>query len=199
MQETLYDHYKETVDLIRQRIETRDRAFFFLLAAISLSLLQLKAPAETTEAIKSFLSAKVGASLNINLSFIKSALLVIVLAIDVRYLQATIYVERQYLYVHSIENELYSAGTKISREGDAYLSNYPFLLDVIHVVYTIIFPAIILLTMILHVIDAYRTFQQSQNIFFMAFDFVITAAVAVLTIGYVLWMYFCRKKDERPS
>ncbi len=199
MEETLYDHYKESVELIREQIKARDRAFFFLLAAIGLSLLQLGAPAETTEAIRSFLTAKTGASLALNLSVIKSAILVIVLAVDVRYLQATIYVERQYSYVHSIEKELCSTGIKITREGDAYLSDYPFLLNVIHVVYTIVFPAIIIFTMVLRGIDAYADYMRLHNVLLLAFDAIMICSVAFLTVCYVAWMYCHLKKEYRMT
>lgn len=58
----------------------------------------------------------------------------------IRYTQASIYVERAYIYESPLENEL-----GIAREGDSYLKDYPVALDFIDLFYKKIFPLAIII------------------------------------------------------
>jgi hypothetical protein len=129
--EVLHDHYKESFSYIREREKERDRLFLILIALFALLALEIQYPINFRGAVGTL--TFLGIELNVDalpLPAFLTATWVTVLVITLRYCQASINVERQYKYLHTLEDKI-SAELEddelYRREGRAYKSEYsPF-------------------------------------------------------------------------
>jgi hypothetical protein len=129
--EVLHDHYKESFSYIRERERERDRLFLVLIALFAVLALEIQYPINFKGAVGTL--TFLGIELNVDalpLPAFLTATWVTVLVITLRYCQASINVERQYKYLHKLEDKI-SAELKddelYRREGRAYKSEYsPF-------------------------------------------------------------------------
>ena len=72
---------------------------------------------------------------------------VLTLVIGLRYCQTSVLVNRQYPYLHSLEETIspqLGGGDLYQREGKVYLKDYPQILDVAWFAYGILFPLIVM-------------------------------------------------------
>lgn len=141
--ETLHDHYKETFQYIREREILRDRLFLILIGLYALLAVQIQYPRKfdgTVETI-SLLGLQVDVS-SLPLAAFLSGTWVFVLAVILRYCQTTINTERQYDYLHKLEDKLSPEfGDGIyCREGRAYMDQYPAFSDWAWRFYTMVLP-----------------------------------------------------------
>lgn len=127
--EILHDHYKESFSYIRERERERDRLFLILIALFALLALEIQYPINFRGAVGTL--SFLGIELNVDalpLPAFLTATWVTVLVITLRYCQASTNVERQYDYLHMLEDKI-SAELKddelYRREGRAYKSEYP--------------------------------------------------------------------------
>jgi hypothetical protein len=125
--EVLHDHYKESFSYIRERERERDR--LFLIALFALLALEIQYPINFRGAVGTL--TFLGIELNVDalpLPAFLTATWVTVLVITLRYCQASTNVERQYKYLHTLEDKI-SAELEddelYRREGRAYKSEYP--------------------------------------------------------------------------
>ena len=109
-----------------------------------------------------------------------SASWILTLAITLRYCQATVSVERQYDYLHELEEKVsreLGDEALYRREGRAYLDDYPLFQDWAYVCYCFLFPvAAAVATLALFWAEAARLPYPPLN---KIFDAVIAAAVVV--------------------
>ena len=64
-----------------------------------------------------------------------------------KHFQIVVLIERQYAYLHKLENELtihFSSGIPFTREGKSYLTHYPKLSDWADILYVWVFPVLLL-------------------------------------------------------
>src|SRR3712207_5106984 len=127
--EVLHDHYKESFSYIRERERERDRLFLILIALFALLALEIQYPINFRGAVGTL--TFLGIELNVDalpLPAFLTATWVTVLVITLRYCQASTNVERQYQYLHTLEDKISAElGDKelYRREGRAYKSEYP--------------------------------------------------------------------------
>ena len=129
--EILHDHYKESFSYIRERERERDRLFLILIALFALLALEIQYPINFKGAVGTL--KFLGIELNVDalpLPAFLTATWVTVLVITLRYCQASINVERQYKYLHTLEDKISAElgdDELYRREGRAYKSEYsPF-------------------------------------------------------------------------
>jgi hypothetical protein len=122
--EVLHDHYKESFSYIREREKERDRLFLILIALFALLALEIQYPINFKGAVGTL--SFLGIELNVDalpLPAFLTATWVTVLVITLRYCQASTNVERQYKYLHMLEDKI-SAELQddelYRREGKAY-------------------------------------------------------------------------------
>lgn len=147
--EILHDHYKETFQYIRERETLRDRLFLVLIGLYALLAVQIQYPRRfdgTVQTINLF-----GIQVDVNslpLAALLSATWVFVLAVVLRYCQTTINVERQYGYLHLLEERLSPefGGDVYCREGRAYEDQYPLFSDWTWRFYTVILPVVAIIS-----------------------------------------------------
>jgi hypothetical protein len=146
--EILHDHYKETFVRLRQAETLRDRLFLWVIGLLALLSLEIGYPAVVGGALGKLSIA--GGELNLKslpLPALLNATWVMALTIGLRYCQASVLVNRQYPYLHALEETISPAvggGDLYQREGTVYLREYPLLLDVAWFAYVILFPLIVM-------------------------------------------------------
>ncbi len=154
----LHDHYKETFSLIRVRESQRDKLFLWLLLLFAVLIVEVQYPANVHGVLGSVTVA--GNTVNLNLvplNLLLDASWVFLAAFVLKYCQTAKAVDRQYPYLHLLEDRISDALNDqevYRREGRVYLSHYPRLLNWAWVLYTIVFPtAMILAVIYLYVVE----------------------------------------------
>lgn len=144
--DVLNDHYKDTFTRLRENEQARDRLFLWLIGLFALLILEIGYPAAVGGSLGKLSIA--GGELNLQalpLAALLNASWVLTLVVGLQYCQATIRVNRQYPYLHALEETISPAlggGDVFRREGRVYLREYPLLLDVAWFTYGILFPFI---------------------------------------------------------
>ena len=125
----LHDHYKESFAHIREREKQRDRLFLILIALFGLLAFEVLYPTAVVLSTVELPVANVKLDVSyLPLSAILSTTWVFVLAILLRYGTVAITVERQYAYLHKLEEKISNIFGDVEiycREGRDYKKNYP--------------------------------------------------------------------------
>lgn len=191
----LHDHYKETFAHVRERERSRDRLFLWVILLFALLALEIGYPAEFSGSMGSI--SILGGELDLGalpLAALLSATWVLTFAVVLRYCQTSVWVSRQYAYVHALEDVISPAlggGNIYRREGKVYLDNYPVLLDVAWVAYVVIFPLIIVLATVGLVL--WEATQLSFPWFHRLFDGLIAITLVTVLILYRVAPYVSTK------
>lgn len=148
--ELLHDHYKDSFDHIRDREKSRDRYFLICIFLIGLLFLQVNYPAHFLAALGPFTIFGTSVHLvSLPLAALLSISWTLNLVFTLRYCQYSIFVERQYEYLHKLEKHISReiGGEDIfSREGAAYLENYPPFSAWAWIFYAWMFPIIVVIS-----------------------------------------------------
>jgi hypothetical protein len=196
----LHDHYKDTFTLIRSRESQRDKLFFWLLLVYALLIVEVQYPANTHGLLGAL---SVGGN-TVDLKFVPLALLLdaswlLLAGLALKYCQVTKAVERQYDYLHVLEDRISDGlGDQelYRREGRAYLSRYPRLLTWAWFCYTILFPvALIVAALYLYVVEVRVLGHDLKS---EVFDGAFVASI-VITIGLYRFFPGSETKPAAPS
>jgi hypothetical protein len=141
----LHEHYNRTFDNIQEHIRRRELLLVTLLLLVAVMLFEAAFPAEASEQLAAIVSKKLELARPLDISFMDSVLWFGMLCLLIRYCQAGVYVERQYRYIHGLEQLLnqYLGGEDITREGKAYLAGYPCFSNWAHHLYATAFPLLL--------------------------------------------------------
>jgi hypothetical protein len=175
----LHDHYKETFALIRERETQRDRLFLWLLVIFALLVIEIQYPAN----FHGVLGHVNVAGNNIDLQQLPLARLlnvswVFTAAFVLKYCQVAKAVERQYTYLHLLEDRISDGlgdADLYRREGRAYREQYPHLLNWAWVYYTILFPAALAIAVVYLLVVECVSLQGS--VLSKAFDVVFGVSI----------------------
>jgi hypothetical protein len=179
----LHEHYKESCMNVKECVKQRDKLFVFVLVILFLQFLDLSIAEKSADAFNQLIFNKIGYNFNLDHVFLGALLWFLLFSTSLRYFQINLGINRQYSYIHKIENKLCELSGDcefISREGKGYLEDYPFFLDWVHLVYTWIFPILLLTTALIKIlIDfAWSTSGLLNSMFF--------AGVSLTTISYLI-------------
>ena len=174
----------------------RNALFVYVCIFELLNFLMLLFPQVIDSALSAFLLEVYKVSLSELLSLLPTGIWLITAYVLVRYFQTTIYVERQYPYIEAIEAEIAKETQLIcfDRESKAYLSNYPKVLDMIHIFYTWMIP--ILLQMI-NTIKIVLEWNSVQSIVIVWVDTAIYVFLFVLTILFLAFLHAPAKRIKQ--
>lgn len=184
--EILHDHYKETFSRLREAEAMRERLFLQLIGLFALLILQIGYPASLGGTLENV--SVLGGELNLKalpLSALLNATWFLTLTIGLRYCQITVLVNRQYPYLHTLEESIspnFGGGDLYQREGKVYLREYPLLLNVAWFAYCILFPLIVILSTIALLIWEFT--QLSYPLYQKIFDALIAVALATFFVLY---------------
>lgn len=194
--EIAYDHYKDTVQYLKEDLKKRDKLILILLVLICFYFfIELKTD-ETVDATNIFITSKMGINYKFNYDILIIANLLFILIVELKYFQLCIYIERQYEYLSKLEDTINSImGTKIvTREGFSYLNEYPLLSAFIHRIYNYILPFGIILTF----------FTKLQNIIIYFLKNKIFYSVSMILIFLILicsflYLLFINRDGEKTQ
>ncbi|WP_222433411.1 TIR domain-containing protein [Rummeliibacillus suwonensis] len=184
---TLYDHYKETISYLKSDLIKRDRVTLYIfLLLISYFLVELK-PLDSVLLANKWVEKKVGFELNINYNILITALLLLLLNFAIKYFQICMNIERQYKYIHTLENSLntFSGSKLITREGYSYLEEYPLLSALIHRIYYFLLPIGIIFAMGIKVFSILKNGLDFVSII----NVLLSLLIILCTILYLLFVY----------
>jgi hypothetical protein len=147
----LHDHFKESFARLKEVEVSRDRLFLWMIGLFALLSVEIAYPAATGGSLGKLSIA--GGELNLQALPLPALLTAtwtlrtLTLAMGLRYCQKTVLANRQYSYLHSLEEAISPAvggGDLYRREGRVYLKGYPLFLNVAWVAYVILFPLIVI-------------------------------------------------------
>ncbi len=175
----LHDHYKETFALIRERETQRDRLFLWLLVIFALLVIEIQYPANFNGVLGHLNVAGNDIDLQrLPLSRLLNVSWVFTAAFVLKYCQVAKSVERQYMYLHLLEDRISDRlgdADVYRREGRAYQEKYPHLLNWAWVYYTILFPAALTVAVVYLLVVECASLQAS--VLSKAFDVVFGVSV----------------------
>ena len=183
----LYDHYKDTYAIIAQNINFRNR--FFILTFIIMILQFLFAVNQQSIAtlIISLVYNTYEIDVSGQISIIQCLLWIILLYITMRYYQTNVYIERMYLYIHVLENQIENnLKFNFNRESKNYLKNYPKMNDMIDFLYKWFFPVLYCTVIIIKITTE---FKQIENMILFIIDLVVFSVCFELTLLYLLFLH----------
>jgi hypothetical protein len=145
--QTLHDHYKDTFALQREYLKLRDRLFVYTLLVFAAMFIFTIVPMDPSKAVTDFVKEQFKVTLSLNRETLNTILWFVLLCLVVRYFQTNIVVERQYNYIHMVENELNSLynpkGEMFTREGKSYLGNFQTFSTLAGYLYILVFPMLL--------------------------------------------------------
>mgnify|MGYP001560846173 CR=1 FL=1 len=184
--EILHDHYKESFSHIREREKQRDLFFIILIFLFALLIIEVQYPINFGGAIGKLSIPFGDIELNkLPLAALLSISWVLTFTIALRYCQATVAVDRQYVYLHTLEekiSKMFSEKDLYRREGKAYLQDYPLYREWVWYVYVIFFPIVLLIGTVLITIAELNGLHTS--VWYKTFDTIIAIGILVS-----VWIY----------
>jgi hypothetical protein len=193
----LHDHYKESFSLIRQAEQRRDRLLLWLFFAYAVLILEIQYPASAKGALGSVTVLGNTIALRVvPLPLLLNATWVVVAVVVLKYCQLTKSVERQYGFLHLLEDKISDAlgdDDVYRREGRVYLQDYPALLNWAWIYYTILFPLALLSgTLYLYKVELSLPYSAPSQIFDTFF-------VVSVVVSLVLYRFLPRRKRALPE
>ncbi len=157
----------------------RDQLFLLLIGLFALLILEIGYPAAVGGTLGKL--NVLGGELNLQalpLPALLNVTWVLTLTIGLRYCQISILVNRQYPYLHTLEESIspsVGGGDLYQREGKVYLREYPLLLNVAWFAYCILFPLIVIFATLGLIV--WEITQLSYPFYHKLFDTCIAAAL----------------------
>ena len=190
----LAEHHKNTFDFQKENLQKRDRLFLFSLICIGVMLSIIYTPDEAFNLLSQFFKSKFSLKSELNFSFIQSIIWFSLLAFVIKYFQIVIFIERQYSYLHKIEDLISPEfdNKSFNREGKAYLNDYPKFLNWASFLYTIFFPIILLVVSTTKIITEFKFLGNKNPLFY--FDL---AVFAFMIVSISLYQYEMHIKNKR--
>jgi len=124
------------------------------------------------------------------MSFVVSVVWFGLFALVLRYFQTVVLIERQYQYIHSIEEQIsvHYNNKAFTREGITYLSNYPLFSNWAHILYTTIFPILLFFVVLVKIFGEWRQAESlSLSLFF---DIATFLCIVISSLLYLLLVNF---------
>jgi len=141
----LHEHYNTTCESLQNQCARRERLLIAVLLLTMVMLFQMASPGDATQQLADALAKKLELDRPCSVGFLDSVVWFGMICLVLRYCQTGVLIERLYAYVHKLEDRLNEVIGKddITREGNAYLAKFPLFSEWTHVVYTIGFPIVL--------------------------------------------------------
>ncbi len=179
----LCSHYKDTYEIHLSSIKQRDMLFYALLTILALFSLQITSTELVNSAISNYVNKQIDISIDKHSNLFGTMLWFLLFGFSSRYYQTVVQIQRQYDYIHHLEeiiNSKYSGTSAFTREGKSYLERYPIFSNWTWLLYTIAFPLIILLCSTIRIygeLENYEAFRLSIIPCFLSYILVGTSTV----------------------
>lgn len=186
----LHDHYKDTFTLQREYLKFRDRLFIYTLLVFATMFILTIVPMDPSKVVSDIVQEQFKVNLRINADTIHTMLWFILLCLVVRYFQTNIVVERQYDYIHKVEDELNAfydiQGEMFTREGKSYLGNFQLFSTLSGYLYIFVFPVLLV------IVTSYKIYIEYMMLSFdltFFLDVVFALLIIVYTVVYFISMH----------
>jgi hypothetical protein len=147
--------------------------------------LQVIQPAAVLQTLNSLSDKTLGTSVLFSISVLQMAIWAIVFGLLLNYFQKCVYVERQYGYIHSLEERLKTQDSPFpSREGSAYLEKYPLYLDWVYTFYTLVFPILIIAATTVKILVEW--IGQSYELWFQVANSILYLCILYSAVTYLI-------------
>lgn len=192
----LSEHYSHTFDFLQSHLKKRDKFFMWALLIMVIMLFHIYIPREVSKLVEQLIEKKLEVKTQINFLYIQSVIWFVLLAIVIKYFQSVIFIERQYSYLHSLEELLSSEYEKsaFTREGKSYLSSYPAFLNWASFLYTILFPAMLAVISTSKIVSEYK--QYGLNAPLIWFNSLIFVFIIISLGLYLYGIHFKQKQNS---
>ncbi len=199
--ELLMDHYKDTFQHILVHWKTRNRLFVFALIIIALMALDLVSPGSLSQLVNGYIGKSLESQSPPTFDFdvIGSVAWFLLLSIVIQYYQRSISVDRQYKYIHKLEEQICEdmGGDFVTREGKSYFSKtgaadkpgkQPLFTRAVGPIYVYFFPSFLISFVIVKVVHENLWPEKATDYF----NIVVGLSIITYNIFYVLWVKFRR-------
>lgn len=181
-----YDHYKETFKIIRDNEKERNKLFIIVIIHVLLIFLFMVKPNEIYQTINEFSKNYIQNGLYFGINAIEIFIWISTLYFSTRYFQININMDRKYIYLHSLEEQLSkSLKIKFNRESKAYEEEYPILLNIIYWTYRYIFPILYILFLIVGLILSLKNY----TILKVIIGIIVSILLITMNILYMIQSY----------
>lgn len=192
----LHDHYKDTFALQREYLKLRDRLFVYTLLVFAAMFILTIVPVDPSKAVSDIVKEQLKVTLSMNRDAVYSMLWFALLCLVVRYFQTNIVVERQYDYIHKVEDELNSSydpqGDIFTREGKSYLNNFSSFSTLSGYLYILVFPVLLI------IVTSYKIYtevmEKSSFDLSLVLNIIFWLLTFVYTVVYTISLHFKKIK-----
>ena len=192
--EVLHDHYKESFLHIREREKQRDRLFLFVIALIGVLFLEIQYSDVFSNVLGNIKLEFVELDISIMpISIFLSVTWTYLFVIVLKHCQSSILIERQYEYLHHMEDkisQLFGDQSVYYREGRAYLNKYPFFSNMVWIFYILLFPIIIIL--LVGLIIYLESYKIEAPLYHLIYDLLLAIGIIV---SFMFYRFFPLGKD----
>lgn len=183
--EFIYAHYENTCSLVRDAKDNRNKGYIMLCVFAALLFLIPNHPTEISQAISSFIYSKIEVAFDIGITAVRCLVWILTLYTLIRYVQNSLYVERQYAYLGKLEDKMsdYIGKNIIDREGKNYSKDYPLVLNAVDKFYKWFSPTLLI------IISGYCIFTEwcGQPICFsLICNTIVALAIIAFTVLYII-------------
>lgn len=195
--EALHEHYNDTFANIKESIKLRDKLMLLILLVLALVVLYTFWPTDAVASFSQITAQKLGVTVSLDATFIGSVIWFALLIVVVRYTQTVVYIERQYAYIHRLEEKLhsyYEDGITFTREGKSYLEKYPKYSNWICTLYTQIFPIVLALMVSARIVMEWAHAAQA-NLFALILNSVVAFCI-LISLGLYMGFMHRQNKDD---
>lgn len=191
----LYDHYKDTFLIQKDNEKSRNKLFIVLCICILILMLMIVYPNNIYDNIQELFVDKLGISINFELKVLEAFNWFIISYITIRYYQINANIEKNYKYIHHIENELEKKHKlPIYREGRNYLNQYPMFLTFSYIFYKYVFPILFSLCIVTKIIF---NIINKLSLPFLIISILATIGLIIINISYFIFNYKLRKGGKK--
>lgn len=134
------------------------------------------------QVVLAWLQIEVATDVNTLILILQSLNWAVLVYVLIRYTQASIYVERAYIYESQLEKEL-----GITREGDDYLKDYPVALDFIDFFYKKIYPLAVIIGVFAKSVFEWQS--PNYNIISCSIDSALALFIIALMVLYMAFLH----------
>lgn len=186
----LNDHYKDTFVWLQETRKQRDQLYVLVVAAAALLVFQLVSPKDAGLAIGQIVSKQLGLQAPIDVSILGSLIWFALLGLSIRYFQTTISLERQYKYIHSLEEELCIVFDEkvFIREGKFYLTQFSEFSNLTWLLYSWASPALLVIVALAKIINEWT--PTPTLTFTLLFNTIVAILILGLTVMYIRTVHF---------
>jgi hypothetical protein len=183
----LCSHYKDTYEIHLSSIKQRDTLFYALLVILALFSLQVTSTELVNSALSGYIDKQFDISIDKNSNLFGTLLWLLLFGFSSRYYQTVIQIERQYDYIHHLEEIIgnkYPGTRAFTREGKSYLDEYPIFSNWVWLLYTLAFPLIVLLCIVIRIYGELENFETLGLSLIPGFvSYLLVGTSTVLYIG----------------